>query len=95
MANIAVRGPGWDEPLKISTDIDSDVNPMLVISAMENLVTEVKDIDRIIKIVRFRVNHLEYQSRWGKYPENADRARKRADAYRVWLFHLELVRHGY
>jgi hypothetical protein len=88
---LAVWGPGWNEPLRLTGDTDPEVNPLLVISEMQNLATEVRDIERIIRIVRFRVNHLEYRSRWCKYPENAERARKRADAYRVWLFHLELM----
>jgi hypothetical protein len=90
---IVVRGPEGSEPLRLSPETKPDVDPMLVISEMQNIAEAVRDIQRIVRIVRFRVNHLEYRATWTKYPENAERARKRADAYRVWLFHLELMHH--
>jgi len=88
---IVVRGRGGDEVLRITHDAELSASPMLVIDAMRNLAQEVKDIERIIRILRFRIKHLEYRASWTKYPENSIRAQSRADAYRVWLSHLELM----
>lgn len=90
MSAVVLRLAG-KEPIRLSTGLDQDVDPMLVIDAMRNLSEEVRDIKRITRIVRFRVTRLEDAARATKYPQNATRHQARADAYRVWLFHLELM----
>lgn len=74
---------------RISSEVEPGVNPLIVITEMRNLAQEVRDVERIIRIVRFRVNMCEYRSRCTKYPELAEKQRKRGKAYQVWLYHLE------
>lgn len=74
---------------RVSTEVETGVDPLIVISEMRNLATEVRDIPRIIRIVRFRVNRCYDRASCTKYPELAIKQRKRGDAYNVWLYHLE------
>lgn len=90
MSAVVLRLAG-KAPIRVVPDLEPGVNPMLVFDAVKNLVEEVRDVERITRIVRFRVERLEDLSRWTEFPENAERFRKRADAYRCWLFHLELM----
>lgn len=87
---VVLRQAGTD-PVRLTPEVEPGVNPMLVIDAMRNLAQEVRDVERITRIVRFRVSRLEDQARATRYPENAARHQARADAYRCWLFHLELM----
>ena len=79
---------------RVSAEVEPGVNPLIVISEMRNLAEEVRDIERIIRIVRFRVKHCYYRAMGTKYPELAIKARKRGDAYNAWLYHLELMHDG-
>lgn len=90
LSAMVLRIAGRD-PIQLPSELEPGVNPMLVIDAMRNLAEEVRDIQRITRIVRFRVRQLELNARFGKHPENAARSQSRSDAYRVWLYHLELM----
>lgn len=79
---------------EVCSQVGPDINPLIVIAEMRNLAEEVRDVERIIRIVRFRVKHCHYRAMGTKYPELAIKARKRGDAYNAWLYHLELMHDG-
>lgn len=79
---------------QICSNVEPNGNPLIVIFEMRNLAENVKDIERIIKIVRFRVQNCYYRATCAKYPELSDKQRKRGDAYGVWLYHLERMHDG-
>lgn len=89
MSVIVVLGRDGAEAVRLTPGVELGVDPMLVIDQIKNLVSEVRDVERITRIVRFRVTRLEDHARTTNFPENAARSRQRADAYRCWLFHLE------
>jgi hypothetical protein len=57
----------------------------LVFDAIVNMFTEVRDVDRIQRILDSRVSQIRLRAKATAYPDIADRLNKRADEYEFWI----------